>query len=465
MNTEAARILVVDDDKAFRIATATLLRDEGYAVRTVASGREALDALRTEHSDILLTDLVMEGMNGVELLRTVKDEFPLMTVLMVTGFGSIPTAVEAMRLGAHDYITKPCNNDELLIRVARAVEDRRKNAEIERLRSLLDEGNDFASIISQNDRMRKVFKQVRQVAGTDVTVLVLGETGTGKELLARAIHVNSPRRPKAFVAVQCSALPETLLESELFGYERGAFTGAERQRTGKFEEARGGTVFLDEIGDIPLNVQTKLLRVLQEKQVTRLGSNDPMDLDVRIIAATNRDLEAMTAAGLFREDLLYRVNVFPVTLPPLRDRLDDIPLLAEHFLKKHGNMMGTTLKGFSPSCIHDMMNHPWRGNVRELENLVKRAIIVAEGDTISRLDLPGAREDDRPGVESPLTTSIPYKTYVDQVLRDAEKKYLMRMLEESKGNMNEVARKMDVDRKTIYRKISEYGIDVHVFKG
>jgi DNA-binding NtrC family response regulator len=465
MNTEAARILVVDDDKAFRIATATLLRDEGYAVRTVASGREALDALRTEHSDILLTDLVMEGMNGVELLRTVKDEFPLMTVLMVTGFGSIPTAVEAMRLGAHDYITKPCNNEELLIRVARAVEDRRKNAEIERLRSLLDEGNDFASIISQNDRMRKVFKQVRQVAGTDVTVLVLGETGTGKELLARAIHVNSPRRPKAFVAVQCSALPETLLESELFGYERGAFTGAERQRTGKFEEARGGTVFLDEIGDIPLNVQTKLLRVLQEKQVTRLGSNDPMDLDVRIIAATNRDLEAMTAAGLFREDLLYRVNVFPVTLPPLRDRLDDIPLLAEHFLKKHGNMMGTTLKGFSPSCIHDMMNHPWRGNVRELENLVKRAIIVAEGDTISRLDLPGAREDDRPGVESPLTTSIPYKTYVDQVLRDAEKKYLMRMLEESKGNMNEVARKMDVDRKTIYRKISEYGIDVHVFKG
>jgi DNA-binding NtrC family response regulator len=465
MTNPQVRILVVDDDKAFRVATAALLRDEGYAVRTVPSGREALDVLRSEPVDILLSDMVMEGMNGIELLGAVRDEFQPVTVLMVTGFGSIPTAVEAMRLGAHDYLTKPCNNDELLIRVARAVEDRNKNAEIERLRSLLDEGNDFASIVSQNDRVRKVFKQVRQVADTDVTVLVLGETGTGKELLARSIHANSNRRAKPFLAVQCSALPETLLESELFGYERGAFTGAERLRPGKFEEARGGTVFLDEIGDIPLGVQTKLLRVLQEKQITRLGSNDPMDLDVRVIAATNRDLEAMTAAGLFREDLLYRLNVFPVTLPPLRDRLDDIPLLAEHFLKKHRQLTKNELKGFSPSCIHDMMNHSWRGNIREMENLIKRAIIVAEGDTITRLDIPGTDHADRPGLESPLTTSIPYKAYVDQVLRDAEKKYLMRMLEESKGNMNEVARKMDVDRKTIYRKISEYGINVQVFKG
>lgn len=465
MTATPARILVVDDDKAFRVATATLLKDEGYAVRTVASGREAFDALRTDRFDILLSDMVMEGMNGIELLRAVKGEFPAVTVLMVTGFGSIQTAVEAMRLGAHDYLTKPCNNEELLIKVARAVEDRRKNAEIERLRSLLDEADDFGSIVSQNDGMRKVFKQVRQVADTDVTVLVLGETGTGKELLAKAIHANSPRRGKPFLAVQCSALPETLLESELFGYERGAFTGAQRLRTGKFEEAHGGTVFLDEIADVPLNVQTKLLRVLQEKQVTRLGSNDPMELDVRIIAATNRDLEAMTAGGLFREDLLYRINVFPVTLPPLRERLDDIPMLAEHFLRKHRSLTKREVRGFSPSCIHDMMNHSWKGNVRELENLVKRAIIIAEGDVIERLDIPGASPAGRPGIESPLTTAIPYKAYVDQVLRDAEKKYLMRMLEESKGNMNEVARKMDVDRKTIYRKISEYGIDVQVFKG
>ena len=465
MSAGQVRLLVVDDDKAFRVATAALLRDAGYAVKTVSSGREALEAMRAETFDILLSDLVMEGMNGIELLQVVREEFRPVTVLMVTGFGSIGTAVEAMRLGAHDYLTKPCNNDELLIRVARAVEDRNKNAEIERLRSLLDEGNDFASIVSQNDRIRKVFKLVRQVSDTDVTVLVLGETGTGKELLARAIHANSIRRARPFLAVQCSALPETLLESELFGYERGAFTGAERLRPGKFEEARGGTVFLDEIGDIPLGVQTKLLRVLQDKQVTRLGSNDAMELDVRIIAATNRNLEAMAAGGLFREDLLYRINVFPVTLPPLRDRLDDIPLLAEHFLKKHRALAKTEIAGFSPSCIHDMMNHSWKGNVREMENLIKRAIIVAEGDTITRLDIPGAEAQGRAGIESPLTTSIPYKTYVDQVLRDAEKKYLLRILEESKGNMNEVARRMDVDRKTIYRKISEYGINVQVFKG
>ncbi|HLF14633.1 MAG TPA: sigma-54 dependent transcriptional regulator [Bacteroidota bacterium] len=464
MSTHPVRILVVDDDKAFRVATGALLKDEGYEVRAVSSGREALDVLGTERFDILLSDLVMEEMSGLELLRAVKEGFPRLTVIMVTGFGSIRTAVEAMHLGAHDYLTKPCNNDELVIKVARAVGDREKTSEIERLRSLLDEETDFANIVSQNDRMKKVFKQVRQVSDTDVTVLVLGETGTGKELLAKAIHVNSPRRSQPFLPVQCSALPESLLESELFGHERGAFTGAQGLRPGKFEEADGGTVFLDEIGDIPLNLQTKLLRVLQEKQVTRLGSNAPKDLDVRIIAATNQDLEPMVAGGLFREDLFYRVNVFPVTLPPLRDRLDDIPLLAEHLLKKHRSLSRNELKGFSPSCIHDMMNYSWRGNIRELENLIKRAIITAEGGVITRLDLPGATGKERPGVESPLTTSIPYKTYVDQVLRDAERKYLMRMLEESHGNMNEVARKMDVDRKTIYRKISEFGIDVQVFK-
>ena len=464
MNVSPVRILVVDDDKAFRVATSALLKDEGYSVRAVSSGREGIDALKSERFDILLSDLVMEGMNGIELLKIVKEEHPRLTVIMVTGFGSIKTAVEAMRLGAHDYLTKPCNNDELLIKIGRAIADLNKTAEIERLRSLLDAETDFGNIVSQNDRVKKVFKQVRQVADTDVTVLVLGETGTGKELLAKAIHLNGRRKSKPFLAVQCSALPETLLESELFGHERGAFTGAQRLRPGKFEEADGGTVFLDEIGDIPINLQTKLLRVLQEKQVTRLGSNDPRELDVRIIAATNRDLEAMTAGGLFREDLLYRINVFPVTLPPLRDRLDDIPLLAEHFLKKHRSLTGNPLKGFSPSCIHDMMNYAWRGNIRELENLIKRAIITTEGEIITRLDIRGTPEEARAGVESPLTTSIPYKAYVDQVLRDAEKKYLMRMLEESHGNMNEVARKMDVDRKTIYRKISEFGIDVQVFK-
>jgi len=460
---ELTRILVVDDDRAFRVATGTLLKDEGYHVETAGSGAEALKALATGPFDIVLSDLVMEEMNGIELLARIRETRPGMTIIMVTGFGSIPTAVEAMRLGAYDYLTKPCNNEELLIKVRRAAGDRARTREIERLRELLGEGDDFANIVSQNEGMRRVFKQVRQVADTDVTVLINGETGTGKELLARAIHINSGRRPKPFIAVQCSALPESLLESELFGHEAGAFTGAQRQRTGKFEEAIGGTVFLDEIGDIPLGVQTKLLRILQEKQVTRLGSNAVIPVDVRVIAATNRNLDSLVADGSFREDLLYRLNVFPITLPPLRERPDDIPLLAEHFLAKHRKLGRGDLKGFTPSCLHDMMNHSWRGNIRELENLIKRAIITAEGDVIGRLEISGP---DAGGteVESPLTTSIPYKAYLDQVLRDAERKYLVRVLEECRGNMNEVARKMDVDRKTIYRKIAEYGIDVGEFK-
>jgi len=457
------RILIVDDDRAFRIATGTLLSDEGYRVDTVGSAKECLEALARSQYDIVLSDLVMEGMNGIELLGRLREFHPGITVIMVTGYGSIPTAVEAMRLGAHDYLTKPCNNEELLIKVRKAVEDRTKTREIFRLRELLGEGKDFANIVSQNDGMRRVFKQVRQVADTDVTVLISGETGTGKELLARAIHINSTRRSGNFIAVQCSAIPESLLESELFGHEQGAFTGAQRQRIGKFEEAIGGTVFLDEVGDIPLGVQTKLLRILQEKQVTRLGNNAVTPVDVRVIAATNRELESLVKEGTFREDLLYRLNVFPITLPPLRDRIDDIPLLAEHFLSKHRSLTPRALKGFTPSCIHDMMNHSWRGNIRELENLIKRAIITAEEDVITRLEIRGSG-DERSGVESPLTTSIPYKSYVEQVLRDAELKYLMRMLEECHGNMNEVARKMEVDRKTIYRKISEYNIDVRVFK-
>jgi len=457
------RILVVDDDRAFRVATGTLLRDEGYEVETAGSAGECLQTLARGPFDIVLSDLVMEEMNGIELLGKVMELYPATTIIMVTGFGSIPTAVEAMRLGAYDYLTKPCNNEELLIKIRRAVDDRAKTREIERLRELVGEGNDFANIVSQNDGMRKVFKQVRQVADTDVTVLVTGETGTGKELLARAIHVNSTRRSKNFIAVQCSAIPESLLESELFGHEQGAFTGAQRQRIGKFEEAIGGTVFLDEIGDIPVGVQTKLLRILQEKQVTRLGSNAVTPVDIRVIAATNRSLESLVGGGTFREDLLYRLNVFPISLPALRERLDDIPLLAEFFLQKHRSLAHRELKGFSPSCIHDMMNYVWKGNIRELENLIKRAIITAEGEVITRLDIPGT-DGNRAVVDFPLTTSIPYKTYVEQVLSDAEKKYLMRMLEDCHGNMNEVARKMEVDRKTIYRKISDYAIDVSVFK-
>jgi DNA-binding NtrC family response regulator len=399
----------------------------------------------------------------VEFLQEVRKRMPEVTVMMVTGFGSIGTAVDAMRLGAYDYLTKPCNNDELLIKVARAVEDHRKTIELRRLRELLAAEANFSNVISRNEKMHQLFKLIRQVADTDVTVLIQGETGTGKELIAKAIHYNSSRRNLPFIPFQCSAIPETLLESELFGYERGAFTGATRQRIGKFEEAGGGSIFLDEIGDVPLLVQTKLLRVLQERQITRLGGNTTLPVDVRVIAATNRPLDGMVAAGTFRADLLYRLNVFPITVPPLRDRLDDIPLLAEHFLKKHASLGRQEIGGIAPSVIHDMMNYHLPGNVREMENLVKRAIIKTEGDTVASIELL-AGADDAEAIDAPSTTSMSYKEYLAQVVNDAEHKYLLRILKECRGNLNQVARAMDIDRKTVYRKIDEYRIDVSQFK-
>ncbi len=468
MKETTTSILIVDDDKAFRVATVALLQDEGYSVTAAKNGDEARKFIDMQKFDLIVSDLVMEGMNGIELLQYIKPKLPDATVMMVTGFGSVQTAVEAMRLGAYDYLTKPCNNDELLLKIGRALEERKKTEELKRLRNLIESTADFTNIISQNAKMEAVFKLVRQVAETDVTVLVLGETGTGKELIAKAIHLNSQRKEKPFIAVQCSAIPETLMESELFGYERGAFTGAARQRVGKFEEANGGTIFLDEIADVPSDIQTKLLRILQDKQVFRIGSNTGVNADVRIIAATNRDLEKMVAEGAFREDLLYRLNVFPITLPPLRERLDDIPLLAEYFLQKHQGLARQAISGFAPSVIHAMMNYAWKGNVRELENLIKRAIIKTDGSTISVIELPGGGAGD--GVtengmnESPSTTFLSYKDYLDRVIRDAEQKYLLRVLRDSRGNLNQVARIMDIDRKTVYRKIEEYQINVAQFK-
>ncbi len=459
-------ILIVDDDKAFRLATNALLKDEGYTVRTAKGSEEARHLLTEEAFDLVLSDLVMEGMNGVELLQHIKKTVPDVTVIMVTGFGSVQTAVEAMRHGAYDYITKPCNNDELVIKIKRAVDERRVSKELARLRNLVEGEANFSNIISTNEKMKQVFKLVQQVAETDVTVLVLGETGTGKELIAKSIHYNSPRRDMPLVVVQCSAIPATLLESELFGYEKGAFTGAIRQHRGKFEEAQGGTVFLDEIGDLPLELQTKLLRVLQEKLFSRLGNNVSLTADVRIIAATNRSLESMVNEGKFREDLLYRLNVFPITLPPLRERLDDIPLLAEHFLKKYQSLSRQPVIGFAPTVIHDMMNNQWRGNIRELENLIKRAIIKASGQTITSLELPnsGTAVAGSESLDQPATTTLSYKRYLDNIVRDAEQKYLVRMLKECKGNLNLVARMMDVDRRTIYRKLEEYSIDPSLYR-
>ena len=459
-------ILIVDDDKGFRVATLALLKDSGYMVTAAANGKEAKKILTEERVDLVLSDLVMEGMNGIELLQWIRASVPGTPVMMITGFGSINTAVEAMRLGAYDYITKPCDNDELLIKIRRVLQEQQKDRELRRLREEIREQYSFGNIISKNERMNKIFKLVNQVCETDVTVLVLGETGTGKELLAKAIHYNSTRKNKPFVVITCSALSETLLESELFGHEKGAFTGAQKLRIGKFEDAQGGTVFLDEVGDVPLHLQTKLLRVLQEKEIERVGGNRPIPVDVRVIAATNRNLSEMMKTGAFREDLYYRLNVFPLQLPPLRDRMDDMPILIEHFLQKHATLSNGTARRLSPAATAMMMGHDWRGNIRELENVIRRAIIQTEGEIIQAVDLPATAPGDvRPYVpRSAESGEIPFKEYIKKITYDAESKYLVDMLERHQGNIKVIAELMDVDRKTIYRKIEEFGIDVTKYR-
>jgi DNA-binding NtrC family response regulator len=463
-------ILIVDDDKAFRIATTALLEDHGYAVEAAPSGAAAVALLEERTFDLVLSDLVMEGMNGIELLQWTTAHAAETPLIMVTGFGSINTAVEAMRLGAFDYVTKPSDNDEMLIKIRRALEARRNERELRRLREEVLRTYGIGSLVSQNERMREVFGLMRQVAATDVTVLLLGETGTGKELAARAVHYASPRRERPFIVVNCSALPETLLESELFGHERNAFTGAQQRRIGKFEEAQGGTVFLDEIGEVPLQVQTKLLRVLQEREIQRVGGNDTIAVDVRVIAATNRNLEDMIAGHAFRADLFYRLNEFPVTLPPLRERPDDLPLLVAHFLDKHARLSDGRVRGVAPRVLERMARHPWNGNVRELENLVKRAIILTPGDTITDIDIPNS--DSPAGTADGIATRLPaapdpgtpFKEYMKSLVANAESAYLRSMLHAHHGNISAVAELMDVDRKTVYRKMEEYGIAAEKFR-
>jgi DNA-binding NtrC family response regulator len=459
-------ILVVDDDKAFRVATRTLLEDERYRVSCAPDGEVALAGLESESYDLVLSDMVMGKMSGIDLLKELKRRRPEVPVIMVTGFASIETAVEAMRLGAVDYLTKPSNNEELLIKIRKALDLQKKERELRMLREELQTTYSFGAMVSQSEAMKDVIRQIRRVADTDVTVLLQGESGTGKELAARALHFNSIRKDSPFVAVSCSAIPESLLESELFGYERGAFTGATRQRVGKFEEAHTGTLFLDEIGDIAPSVQTKLLRALQEKTFERVGGSGQVSVETRIVAATNRDLELMVRQGDFRGDLYYRLNVFPIKLPPLRERMEDIPLLAEHFLQQYSSLSGSRVKAIAPGVIDDMMSYSWKGNIRELENLVKRAIIKATGDTISSLELPGVEPSDDDGREESAGPGVqtPYKEYLSAITRHAEERYLRRMLKAYKGNINQIARLMEVDRKTIYRKMADYAIDPSEFR-
>jgi DNA-binding NtrC family response regulator len=380
-NVQPGRILIADDEPNIRRVLQATFQREGYDVLTAESGRKALDLLRAnDGTDVLISDLIMPDINGVELLEIVREMNPALSVVMITAHGTIKTAVDAMRLGAFDYVTKPFDMDELKVLVRKAIERRGMLTEDSAVKTKLRKTYRFDSIIGQSQGLRQILDVVSRVARSRASVLIRGESGTGKELIARALHFNSPRAKENFVAVACIALSENLLESELFGHEKGAFTGALSQKAGRFEQANKGTLFLDEIGDIPANVQMKLLRVLQEREFERVGGNKTIKVDVRLVTATNQDLEKLVARGDFREDLFYRLKVVEIVLPPLRERREDIPLLVEHFLKRYGREDGRDLSSASAECLALLTGYSWPGNIRELENAIERACVLADPD-------------------------------------------------------------------------------------
>ncbi|MBW2038413.1 MAG: sigma-54-dependent Fis family transcriptional regulator [Deltaproteobacteria bacterium] len=439
-------ILVVDDEPSMRTALSILLRREGYQVSQAGDGREALKILARGQYDMVLTDLKMERVDGMELLRQVKTINPHTEVLIFTAYGTIASAVEAMKLGAYDYIGKPFDEEELLLKVARALERKALVREVQKLRAELKGQRGMEEIIAKSEGMGGVLAKVAQVASTEATVLIEGESGTGKELVAWAIHQGSPRRHRPFIPINCSTFPETLLESELFGYEKGAFTGAERGRKGLFEAAHQGTLFLDEIGDMPLPLQGKLLRVLQEGEVRRLGSTTHIQVDVRILTATNKKIETLVAQGILRDDLFYRLNVLRIYIPPLRERPDDIIPLAHHFLEIYRKRAKKEIRGFTHEAVQVLLNHPWPGNVRELENAVERGVILAHSPYISlhdlSLDLPPSEVRNEGGV----------------TLKELQRRHILSVLERHAGNQAKAAKELGIGRNTLWRRLKGYGL-------
>ena len=408
-------ILVVDDEKNYLLVLETLLGGEGYQVLTASSGEEALRVLGEDEADLLITDMKMPGLDGVDLLASIKEQQPDLPVIMMTAFGTVDKAVEAMKKGAFDYLSKPFENDQMLLTIGRALKLGRLVRQNRLLQGQISQRFGFSNLVGQSKAMRQVYGLVEKVAPTKATVLLTGESGTGKELIARAIHHRSLRRDEPFVSVNCSALPETLLESELFGHEKGAFTGAASARKGRFELANGGTLFLDEIGHTSLALQVKLLRVVQEMSFERVGGSRTLNVDVRLITASNRDLKAEVASGRFQEDLYYRLNVVHIHLPALKDRPDDIPLLAAHFLKKYQTELGRGELEFEPEALEALAAYPWPGNVRELENVIERAVVLTAVDRLRLSDLPAevrgsglGQEDTAPFVASgtPLPQAV-----------------------------------------------------------
>ena len=445
------RILVVDDEPNARAALAELLRDEGYSVDTASDGFKALPKLEEFAPDLLLTDLRMPGLNGIELLRKARAVDPEMAAVVMTAHGEVETAVAAMREGAADYLSKPLVFDELKIVLERALERRRLRREAGLLRERLSKRYRLDAVIGSSPAMQKVFDTVLQIAPARATVLIEGESGTGKELIAAAIHEHSPRASHPFVKLHCAALAETLLESELFGHEKGSFTGAAARRDGRFQQADGGTLFLDEIGEISPGVQVKLLRFLQEREFERVGGNQTVKVDVRIVAATNRDLKQRVKDGAFREDLYYRLNVVSIEMPPLRARPGDIPLLAAHFLRKYADENGKAITGFTDDALAGLVRYRWPGNVRELENAIERAVVVCRGDQIRSEELIPTIISADPARAGDLFPTVPGAS-----MADLERYAILKTLEHVGGSTSKAAELLGISARTIQYRLREY---------
>jgi two-component system response regulator HydG len=461
---ERAQILVVDDKENMLRLFEKMLGDS-YDVTTTPDGTRALALIGSHPFDVVVSDIRMPGADGIEVLRAVKQRAPDTEVVLMTAYASIAAAVDAIKQGAYDYIQKPFEPDEVSLVVARALERKRLREQAAHLSRELHDVFGFDNLIGKSPRMREVYDLLKHAAELDITVLIRGDSGTGKELAARAVHHESARRERRFVAVNCGALPAELVESELFGHARGAFTGAAAAKAGLFEEAEGGTLFLDEIGELPLATQVKLNRALQEHEVRRVGENRPIKVDVRIIAATHRDLKTEVDAGRFREDLFYRLNVFPVRMPSLRDRPEDIPLLAAHFLDKHSKALRRPVEGFEPEALRALTGYAWPGNVRELENAVERAIAITRGTRLTVEDLPDEIRGTAPGPLPPdVLVRMPFRDAVETARESASRDYLAALLHEYGGNVTHAAERAGMERESLHRLLRRYGLKSDSFK-
>ncbi|SDF88835.1 sigma-54-dependent transcriptional regulator [Desulfovibrio legallii] len=450
-------ILVVDDDQAHRGMLRTMLRSWGYAVSEAADGDAAVAQVRERAFDAVLTDVRMARLDGIHTLKSILEYNPALPVVLMTAYSSVETAVEALRLGAYDYLAKPLDFEALRHTLQQAIEHSRLSVENRELRRQLSDAAARPGILGRSPAMLAMQETIATVAPSEATVLITGESGTGKELVARALHSGSARADKPLVTVNCAALAENLLESELFGHEKGSFTGAERRREGRFVQANGGTLFLDEIGEMPLPLQAKLLRALQEGEVQRVGSDAPLTVDVRVLAATNRDLREEVARRRFREDLYFRLNVISLEVPPLRERGEDIPVLAAHFLERFAGRNRKSLRGFSPQAMDSLLRYSWPGNVRELENAVERAVILCNGDLVTRRELPAAVMEAAPA-EEPSSAAV-QGVLAGLPLDEVERRAIEETLRCAGDNKSEAARQLGITRATLHNKLRKYGLE------